>query len=357
MSIKKISEMTGASPSTVSRVLRNPDYKCSSEELRQNIFQAAREINYIPNEAALNLRLGSLEKKEVYRINILLTRVVSEENDPFFSEMLRAVEIEIRKNNCIVSSVWHCADFSNEKYCALENVDTVVNNMYKQKEQKSDGLIIIGKCCTKVLKALKKKEKYIVSINRNSTNYEVDEVLCDGRKIALTAIRHLVKLGHTKIGYVGDCHNEARFNGYQEAQDRYHLRQDIDYIFDTTPNEDHGYKAMEYFFNMSDPPTAIYCANDILAVGMLKCINKRRNRFYSPSIISSDDIAEAQDTKPMLTTVSLPKKEMVSFALFLLLDRIKGGHKVISKIELECFLIVRDSCHTVNEANGPEYYI
>ena len=357
MSIKKIAEMTGASASTVARVLRNPEHKCSSEEMKRKILQAAREIKYVPNEAARNLKTGNAPQKEVYYINILLTRVVSEENDPFFSEMLRLAEIEIRKRNCIVSSVWHRADFSSDRYCMTENVERDVNNMYASKEQKSDGLIIIGKCCSKVLKALKQKEKNIVSINRNSTNYEVDEVLCDGRKIAMTAIGHLVKFGHTKIGYVGDCHNETRFAGYQEAQMHYHLESDIDYIFDTTPNEDHGYKAMEYFLNQSSPPTGIYCANDILAIGMLKCLNKRRNRYYNPSVVSSDDIAEAQYTTPMLTTVSLPKNEMVRFAMIFLLDRIQGGHKIISRLELEGTLIVRDSCRPAAELTEPEYYI
>jgi DNA-binding LacI/PurR family transcriptional regulator len=357
MSIKKISQMTGASVSTVGRVLSNPNHHCSSEEMKQKILQAARDIGYVPNEAARNLKSGNVVKKDVYYINILLTKVVSDESDPFFDEMLRLVEIEIRKNNCIVSSVWQRADFSNEKYCMSENMEQVVNGMYRRKEQKSDGLIIIGKCSPKVLKFLKKHEKNIVSINRNSTNYEVDEVLCDGRKIAMTAIDYLVKLGHKKIGYVGDCHNETRFTGYQQAQVQYNLESDIDFVYDTLPNEEHGYKAMEYFLKQNDPPTGIYCANDILAIGMLKCLSKRRNRYYMPSIISSDDIAESQYTTPMLTTVSLPKQEMVRFALIFLLDRIQDGHKIISRVEMEGTLIVRDSCHSIEEFTEPEYYI
>ncbi len=357
MSIKKIAEMTGVSVSTVGRVLSNPNHKCSSEEIREKILQAAREINYVPNEAARNLKVGNTVKNDVYYINILLTRVVSEESDPFFEEMLRLTEIEIRRSNCIIANVWQMADFSNEKYCGANDIDQTVSEMYKGQQHKSDGLIIIGKCARKALKALKNYEKNIVSINRNSTNYEVDEVLCDGKKIALTAIEYLVKCGHTKIGYVGDCHSETRFDGYQHAQIQFHLDSDIDYVFDTTPNEEHGYKAMEYFLKMSDPPTGIYCANDILAIGMLKCLGKRRNRYYMPSIVSSDDIAEAQYTNPMLTTVSLPKNEMVRFALILLLDRIHGGHRIVSRLEMEGTLIVRDSCRTIAEQYQPEYFI
>ena len=313
---KKVAEMAGVSVSTAARVLSNPNHKCSSEEVKQRILQAAREINYVPNEAARQLKSGKSADKEVYYIDLLLTRVISEENDPFFSEVLRMAEIEIRKSGCIVSNIWYRADFSNEKLCMSEDVDDIVNNMYKNKSHKSDGLIIIGKCCSKAIKALKNNEKNIVSVNRNSTNYQVDEVLCDGKKIALTAISYLVKCGHTKIGYVGDCHNETRFSGFQEAQIKYSLDSDIDYVFDTVPSEENGYKAMEYFLNLNNRPTGIYCANDILAIGMLKYLNKRRTRYYSPSIVSSDDIAEAQYTKPMLTTVSLPKNEMVRFKTY-----------------------------------------
>ena len=90
-----------------------------------------------------------------------------------------------------------------------------------------------------------------------------------------------------------------------------------------------------------DAPTAIYCANDMIAIGMLKCLNKYKNHYYVPSIISSDDIEEAQYTKPMLTTVRLPKEEMGKFALYLLIDRLDGGHKGIVRTELEGKLMIR----------------
>ena len=357
MSIKKIAQMAGVSVSTAGRVLSDPNHRCLSEEVRQRILQAAREIDYIPNEAARNLKSGNTGGRKIYYIDILLTRVISEENDPFFSELLRLAELEIRRNNCIVSNIRYCAQLSDEKYCLTEDAERDINELYKDSERKADGLIIIGKCCAKALKAIKKHEKNIVSINRNSTNYEVDEVLCDGRKIAIAAVDQLVKCGHTKIGYVGSCHNEARFSGYQEAISGYRLESDIDYIFDTTPDEANGYKAMEYFLRQSSPPTGIYCANDILAIGMIKCLNKRRTRYYTPAIVSCDNIAEGQFTKPMLTTVSLPKGEMVRFALMLLLDRIAGGHKTVSRLEMEGTLIVRESCFPLSKFNEPEYYI
>lgn len=99
-------------------------------------------------------------------------------------------------------------------------------------------------------------------------------------------------------------------------------------------------------------PTGIYCANDITAIGMLKYLAKCKNRYYTPSIISSDGIEEAQYTTPMLTTVEISKTDMGHFALQLLMDRLKGGHKGVTRIELQCKLIKRDSCTLAEDSNG-----
>jgi DNA-binding LacI/PurR family transcriptional regulator len=101
MSITKIAAITGASVSTVARVLREPEHKCHSMELKEKILQTAREIGYVPNEAAKALKSGSAPNK-IFHINILLTRVNSDETDPFYSEMLRLVEIEVRKSGGLI---------------------------------------------------------------------------------------------------------------------------------------------------------------------------------------------------------------------------------------------------------------
>ncbi|MGN0483143.1 MAG: LacI family DNA-binding transcriptional regulator [Lachnospiraceae bacterium] len=358
MSIKEIAKKAGVSTATVSRVLNNSEYKCSSQELRERIWKIAREMNYMPNEAARNLKKGivSMEQK-IWYVDILLTRTDSMHNDPFFSELLHIMESEIHKHSCILLKVFHQPIFSNDKKCRLENIDKILEEMEEKQNQKSDGLIIIGKCNEIVLKKLAGRYRGIVSVNRNSTNYLVDEILCDGKKIASMAVEYLIQLGHRRIGYAGGCHNESRYKGYQDTLFQHNIDLDINYIIETEHTEVDGYRVMEWLIQQTDPPTAIYCANDMIAIGMLKCLSRYKNRYYSPSIISSDDIDEAQYIKPMLTTVQLPKEEMGKFAINLLLDRLNGGHKAIVRMELEGKLMVRESCTTAENVSGDIYYI
>lgn len=358
MSIKKIAEKAGVSPATVSRVLNNPNYKCSVSGLRDKIWKTAIEINYVPNEAARNLKKGvSAKQEKTWYINILMTRTDSSTTDPFFAELLRVIESEIHDKNCILSKVWYMSVFSDDRRCRRENLDRLIDGMYDEVEGKRDGLIIIGRCNKEALKKLNKKYKSVVSVNRNSTNYEVDEVLCDGKKIAAAAVEYLISLGHKNIGYIGQCHSEDRYNGYLETLKKHDLDVIPEYVIETKQTEAEGYEAMEKFFQSDDMPTGIYCANDISAIGMLKCLNKFRNRYYMPSIISSDDIQEAQFTRPMLTTVSLPKEDMGKFALYLLLDRLKGGHSGIVRMELEGRLMIRNSCSSVEDSMWSDYCI
>ena len=358
MSIKKIAEKAGVSPATVSRVLNNPNYKCSVSGLRDKIWKTAIEMNYVPNEAARNLKKGvSAKQEKTWYINILMTRTDSSTTDPFFAELLRVIESEIHDKNFILSKLWYMSVFSDDRKCRRENLDRLIDGMYDEVEGKRDGLIIIGRCNKEALKKLNKKYKSVVSVNRNSTNYEVDEVLCDGKKIAAAAVEYLISLGHKNIGYIGQCHSEDRYNGYLETLKKHDLDVIPEYVIETKQTEAEGYEAMEKFFQSDDMPTGIYCANDISAIGMLKCLNKFRNRYYMPSIISSDDIQEAQFTRPMLTTVSLPKEDMGKFALYLLLDRLKGGHSGIVRMELEGRLMIRNSCSSVEDSMWSDYCI
>ncbi len=358
MSIKQIAEKAGVSPATVSRVLNTPNYKCSSPELRDKIWKIAMDLNYTPNESARNLKKGQVNAWEkTHYIQVIVTRTNQGGTDPFYTELLHVIESEIHRNFCILSSVLYMPVFSDSCDNRIMNWDNVIGKMKEEAGETCDGLIIIGKCNKDALLRLRAAYPNLVSVNRNSTNYEIDEILCDGYKIAVTAVGHLISLGHRKIGYVGNCHEEARYQGYIHTLSKNNIRIEPDYVIETEQTEREGYECMQRWLQSDRCPTGIYCANDITAVGMLKCLQKNKKRYFVPSVISSDDIECAQDTKPMLTTVNLPKEDMGRFALYLLLDRIKGGHKGVIRIELEGKLMIRNSCVPVGESYWSDYSI
>lgn len=359
MSIKKIAQLSGSSPATVSRILNNPNYKCSTPGLREKVWKIAMELNYTPNEAARSLKKGcSKNKLDTYSVDILMTRMEGANSDPFFAELLHCVESQIHAHSCILSSLWYKSLFSDDKKCEQTKLEPIIKEMIDTSNSNGkNGLLIIGKCNSRVIQILKKYYKHIVSINRNSTNYEVDEVICDGKKIAAMAVNYLVSLGHTRIAYVGRCNGESRYQGYKEVFHNNSMDFYDEYIMDIEQTEKQGFQTMKKLMQLDVPPTAIYCANDITAIGMIKCLNQYNSSLYIPSIISSDDIEEAQNTTPMLTTVKLPKENMAKFAVYLLLDRMKSGHNEVVRIELEGKLMIRNSCRRADETKLSEYYI
>jgi sulfate transport system ATP-binding protein/LacI family transcriptional regulator/LacI family repressor for deo operon, udp, cdd, tsx, nupC, and nupG len=347
MSLKSIAAKAGVSVSTASRALNDPEYRCSSPKIREKIWAAAREEHYVPNAAARRLKLGEngLPEQLSY-INILITRTDGSQADPFFAELFRALQGELHKSLCMLQNVWHVPEFSDDRKCEGLNLTSMIDKLLRSAGKKNDGIVIIGKCAQSALKLLQKKCMNIVSINRNSTNYTVDEVLCDGRTIARDATDYLIGLGYRDIGYIGSCHHESRYKGFCDALSAANLELVPHYVVETKQTETDGFEAMETLLEENEPPTALFCANDITAIGVLKCLTlKKVRKNKRPAIVSCDDIEEARSIRPSLTTYHLDKEEMVRHALYLLLDRIKGGHKNIARIEVQSHLVERESSH------------
>lgn len=360
MTLKEIASEAGVSIATVSRVLNHPDHKCSSEEVRERIWEIARKNHYVLNESAKRLRGGNPAKnQEMEYIDVLITRGGENAADGFFREMFRDIRASLMQKNCILNKLWLYPVFSDMSKKSVTECGRLIDEMTKEKTGKNPGLIILGKCEESSLKKLIRNYRAVVSCNRNSANYLVDEVTCDGKRVARIAVDYLIRLGHRKIAYVGDCHGEKRYEGFQSAMFHYNLTPDIHDIIEAEMTEADGFRVMQELMDRDpeDAPTAIYAAADTIAIGMLRCLNQSRNRYYSPSIIGSDDIEEAQFTRPMLTTVHIPRVEMGKFAVDLLCDRLRGGHKTVTRIEVQGNLVARESCTSPDMSYQLEYYI
>jgi Transcriptional regulators len=326
MSLKQIAELTGTSVSTVSRVLNEKFPACASKGLKDKIWHAAHELNYIPNGCARDLKSGggknSAEKRNK-SVAVVLARINNLNDDPFFGELFRDIEAELFENEILLSAVYY-AD-------AIPNFDN----------SKVDGVIILGRCSEKLLSALKTTTTNIVGIWRNVHDFNIDEIVCDGKKAAAAAVEYLISLGHKKIAYIGDCSYESRYIGYCETLISHQLPIEYKIIVPTNQTESEGAEAIKKIYN-SEEATAVLCANDITAIGVLKTI--KENKFKNLSVISIDNIDRASDTIPMLTTVNIPRREMAHMAIAVLSDRMKHKHKEFMRIEFPYRIIQRESC-------------
>ena len=339
MSLKEIARLSGASVSTVSRVLNRPEYHCSDPALQERIWKYAQELGYLPDQAARSLKLGKRqENSRPLIIDIFLTRFQSLDVDPFFEELHAALREELLQNGC------HLGQF-----LTLPDVTELSRNLspFPSGQTAADGLILLGKCPSELITPLKRRYHSLAGIDRNPTSFDYDEVVCSGLSAATAAMDYLVSLGHKKIAYIGDCSYEARYIGYYQSLITHRLPLDYSNIYPTSQTRQEGMKIMELLLQKDPLPSAIFCANDATALGVLDCLKKHRNKKYIPSIISIDNIQEAQQSSPSLTTIDIPKREMAHHAVKILLDRIRRGHKENIRVELPCRLIERESCSYV----------
>ena len=336
MSLKKIAEMVGVSPSTVSRVLNHTSETCASKEVQDRIFAAAREINYQPNQSAKLLRASALpETASNHHISIILARITTLNADPFFSELFRSLEIDLLKQQTTIDHVIYAKDHLTKK----------------QAEQltASQGVIIVGRCSHKLLDSILSITKNVVGIWRNSMDFNVDEVVCDGQKAAELAMKHLIRLGHKKIAYIGDCSYESRYVGYCNSLIKNDIPMNYNWIKQSNQTAEEAEQAFLSLLEQSNDFTAVFCANDITAIRVLQLLKQHRRQIKRDiSVISIDDIDESQNTKPYLTTIHIPRMEMAHMAITLLLDRISQSHKEIVRIEFPCRVVERSSCYSVS---------
>lgn len=326
MSLKQIAKLAGVSVSTVSRILSDKSQKYASEKTRKYVFELAREINYTPNMYAKALQSNQININKKYSIMVVFGRIRETQSNSFFTELENSITLEILKLGHIILKT------------------NYADNMINQSVPSVNGVIVLGKCDKNILNQIKKKFKNIICVGLNYSDFEYDQVICNGQKAAKIAVEYLIKLGHKKIGYVGECTTESRFLGYKQTLSDNKINIDKKFIFETIQSELGGSNILSSIINSEIKVTALFCANDITAIGLINEYKKYHKKYHLPDIISVDDIDRVQFVKPLLTTIHVPIKEMGKISVKLLIDRISGEHKEPIIVEFPCKLVKRESC-------------
>lgn len=331
--IKDVANLAGVHPSTVSRVI-NDDSRIS-EKTKNKVLLIIKKLGYTPNAIARGLKI-----KRTYTLGMLIPDITN----PFFAEIARGVEDAANANgfNIILCNT---DDKLKKERIYLEIL----------KGKRVDGLILgTAHIRDKSILELEKKKFPYILLSRNIEGLDKNCVIVDDVAGGIMVTEYLIKLGHRRIAHItGPPTVRAannRLEGYKFALEKHQIEYHEELVKEGDFRIKGGYQVMKRFLKLAEPPTAIFAANDLLALGAMQAIQKEK--YHIPEdfcIIGFDDIRLASFVYPPLTTIRQPMLEMGALAVKMLLKIIEEGEFNQRKIVLKSKLIIRESCRKINK--------
>ncbi|HJW84616.1 MAG TPA: LacI family DNA-binding transcriptional regulator [Anaerolineae bacterium] len=326
--ILEVAEKAGVSPTTVSHVINNTRFV--SEATRARVLAAMDELGYRPNALARSLRRG-----QTHTLGLILP----DSANPFFAEVGRMIEDTAFERGYSVVLCNTEGDFNKEHLY----IDVLG-------KKQVDGLIFVASGeQTDSLRALLRRKLPVVIVDRDVPGNEVDAVLTDNRQGGHLATRHLISLGHRRIGCIaGPSHltpSEQRVIGYRSALEEAGIAIDDSLIMRGDFHPESGRVATRDFLRRPDPPTAVFACNDLMALGALRAAAEANRRVPADlAVVGFDDIELASYTIPPLTTIAQPKADMGRLAVHILIERMGDKARAPRRELLPTRLVVRGSC-------------
>ncbi len=326
--IKEVATLAGVSSATVSHVINETRFV--SESVREQVMQAMQTLNYQPNALARSLRSGHTNT---------LGLILPDSANPFFAEMGHSIEKAAFEAGYSVI------------FCNTEN-DIERESFYLDvlTKKQVDGMIFVSTGENKEsLKKLVELQIPTVVLDRDLAGIKMDCVQADNMQGGYLATRHLISLGHRRIGcIVGSSKvtpSSQRVTGYQKACEEFGIAVDTNLIVRGHFNPESGWELGRELLSRKDRPDAIFVCNDMMAIGVLRAAAELHIRVPEDlAIVGFDDIELASFTIPPLTTIQQPKVEMGKATLDLILRRITDRQIEPERIVLPVSLVVRRSC-------------
>jgi DNA-binding LacI/PurR family transcriptional regulator len=331
--IKDVAKLAGVHPSTVSRVINNDSR--ISEKTKDKILLIINKLGYTPNAIARGLKT-----KRTYTLGMLIPDITN----PFFAEIARGAEDTANKNNF---NVILCN--TDDK---LKKERTYLDIL---KGKRVDALILgTAHIKDKSILELEEKKFPFILVSRGIKGLNKNCVIVDDIAGGTMATEYLIKLGHRRIAHIaGPLKVRSAINrleGYKFALKKYKIKYQEELVEEGDFRITGGYKAMKKLLGLPEPPRAIFAANDLLALGAMQAIQKKK--YHIPEdfcIIGFNDISLASFVYPPLTTVRQPMQEMGALAVKMLLKIIEGGEFNQKKVVLKPKLIIRESCKRIDK--------
>jgi LacI family transcriptional regulator len=325
-----VARRAGVSLMTVSRVV-NGSSKVRPDT-RQKVLEAIRELSYYPNAAARALNCN--------RTNVLEVVIPHEDyffSSEYFSELLFSIEKVVRERqyNLIFNT-----------YDPAATADRAL--LYKQR--KVDGLMIVAPSVSdRCLEGLEAEGVPLVLINGRSDRKQLCYVDVDNLHGARLAMDYLLDLGHRRIGVITGgslvVNARDRLEGYRSALDARGVAARDEWIYQGNWSEQSGYAGLQHFLGLAQRPTAVFCCNDLMAIGAMRAAADQGVAVPEEiSVIGFDDIRLASYVNPRLTTVRQPLDQVGQSAARILLDLLGEKRSAARRVVLPPELIIRASC-------------
>lgn len=301
---RDVARAAGVSQATVSRVLQASDNV--TEQTRQRVLRAVAETGYEPNVVA-----RAMKTQRTGTIGVVVARITN----PYYPQMIEALSAELAsaQQRMVLWTSEGTGDAS-----ALEAI----------RQRMVDGVVFTTVTAESVpLHEALRRGAPVVTLNRSVEGIACDQVTSDNLTGSRAVLRYLVEAGHRRVGFIGGpigpSTSGERERGFREAMADAGLQLDERLCRRGDFSHEDGRAAARHLLGLDRPPTAVFCVNDLTAMGAIDGARSLGRQVPDDIwVVGYDDIAMASWESYDLTTIRQPITEMAELAVRLLLRRI-----------------------------------
>ncbi len=325
MTVREIAKIAGVSVATVSRVMNNPEMV--SDEKRKKVQKIMEDNNFVPNQLAKNLFKNDSKSIAIFVYDI---------KNPYFTHLIGEINrIAFDQDYTLI-----ICDTQNDEKRELEYLKYLYGI-------KISGIILTEGASKRIVQEIGDHVPFIM-VDRYLYNTEnAPLITSDNLGGARKAVECLINLNHKRIAYVNGPEaiytSKLRKQGYMETMKKHKLPINDEYIFETELTVQGGVKAIEHLAALEDRPTAIFCANDLIAQGIiLRSHYVGLNVPYDFSVVGFDGIV-SETFYPKITTVKQQVTKIAEITMEKIIKMI-NGESYEEKIYIPTKLVMGESC-------------
>jgi DNA-binding LacI/PurR family transcriptional regulator len=325
--MKDVAKRAGVSLTTVSHVLNRTHIRSISSGTRQRVIDAAKKLNYQPNVHARRLAL---------RRSNTVGLIISEISNPFFSDVIQSFE------KAAASRELDILLFNTEYDPA--RIEAAVRKMVMEKVR---GVAVMTSMFDEAYaRELARNRMNVVLLNPGPAHPRLRRIQLNFATGVAQGVDHLLELGHRTFGIIT---GPLRSNSAVRTRDIYLQALERKGFRCFQPVESHykldgGASAVRTLLAQPPLPTAILCANDLIALGAISALQEAGFRVPEDvSVVGVDDVLFARLARPPLTTVAVPRENLGRLAFEILDDMQRTGQRPPENATIETHLVIRKS--------------